>query len=401
MYLGIFIFTFVEGFYRDIFMEELDLNNILSPEEVENLFGQDTDELQEISPEEEKKELTEKTETTEVQTDEDLFESESVGSGKKDSQGQEDTNQDRHGSSPKKTNFYSSIASALKEDGIFQNLDEDKAKEIKDAESFAQAIRDEVSAQFDERQKRIDEALNAGIELSDVQKYEKTLNYLDSIKDDHLSDESEQGEQLRRQLIYNDFINRGYSKERAQREVKKSFDAGTDIEDAKEALNSNIEFYKNSYNSIIEEAKKAEEEEIKERKKDAETLKKNILEEEKVFGELHIDKTTRQKVFDNISKPVYKDPETGELFTALQKYEMDNRLDFIKNVGLIYTLTDGFKNLDGLIKGKVKKEVRKGLRELETTINNTARTVDGSLKFVSGVDEDSESYVGKGWNLDI
>lgn len=381
-------------------MEELDLNNILSPEEMDNLFDEEGSKTQETPPEpteDDKK----NNETTEVQVDaEDLFESESVGSGKEDKQGKEDTTPDGSGTSPK-TNFYSSIASALKEDGIFQNLDNDKAKEIKDAESFAQAIRDEVSAQFDERQKRIDEALNAGIEPSEVQKYERTLSYLDSIKDENISDESEQGEQLRRQLIYNDFINRGYSKERAQREVKKSFDAGTDIEDAKESLKSNKEFFKSSYDSIVEEAKKAEEEEIKERQKDAETLKKNILEEEKVFGELQIDKATRQKVFDNVSKPVYKDPETGELFTALQKYEMDNRLDFLKNVGLIYTLTDGFKNLDGLIKGKVKKEVRKGLRELETTINNTARTTDGNLKFATGVDEDPESYVGKGWHLDV
>lgn len=381
-------------------MEELDLNNILSPEEMDNLFDEEGSETQETPPES-TEEKEKNNETTEVQVDaEDLFESESVGSGKEDKQGKEDTTPDRSGTSPK-TNFYSSIASALKEDGIFQNLDNDKAKEIKDAESFAQAIRDEVTAQLDERQKRIDEALNAGIEPSEIQKYEKTLNYLDSIKDENISDESEQGEQLRRQLIYNDFINRGYSKERAQREVKKSFDAGTDIEDAKESLKSNKEFFKNSYDSIVEEAKKAEEKEVEERKKDAETLKKNILEEEKVFGELQIDKATRQKVFDNISKPVYKDPETGELFTALQKYEMDNRLDFLKNVGLIYTLTDGFKNLDGLIKGKVKKEVRKGLRELETTINNTARTSDGNLKFATGVDEDPESYVGKGWHLDV
>lgn len=381
-------------------MEELDLSNILSPEEMDNLFDEEGSKTQETPPEPTEDD-NKNNETTEVQVDaEDLFESESVGSGKEDKQGKEDTSPDGTGTSPK-TNFYSSIASALKEDGIFQNLDNDKAKEIKDAESFAQAIRDEVSAQFDERQKRIDEALNAGIEPSEVQKYERTLNYLDSIKDENISDESEQGEQLRRQLIYNDFINRGYSKERAQREVKKSFDAGTDIEDAKESLKSNKEFFKSSYDSIVEEAKKEEEKEIEKRKKDAETLKKNILEEEKVFGELQIDKATRQKVFDNVSKPVYKDPETGELFTALQKYEMDNRLDFLKNVGLIYTLTDGFKNLDGLIKGKVKKEVRKGLRELETTINNTARTSDGNLKFATGVDEDPESYVGKGWHLDV
>ena len=380
-------------------MEELDLNNILSPEEAETLF--EKEEIQETPPESTEDDKKNK-ETTEVHIDEnDLFEPESVGSGKEDKQGKEDTSPDGTGTSPKTTNFYSSIASALKEDGIFQNLDDSKASEIKDAESFAQAIRDEVAAQFDERQKRIDEALNAGIEPSEIKKYESTLSYLDSIKDDNISDESEQGEQLRKQLIYNDFVNRGYSKERAQREVKKSFDAGTDIEDAKESLKSNKEFFKNAYDSMINEAKKAEEDEVNERKKDAETLKKSILEEEKVFGDLQVDKATRNKAFEAISKPVYKDPETGELYTALQKYEMDNRIDFLKNVGLIFTLTDGFKNLDGLIKGKVKKEVRKGLRELETTINNTSRTSDGNLKFVSGVDDDPESYIGKGWNLDV
>lgn len=380
-------------------MEELDLNNILSPEEVETLF--EKEETQDTPPEPTEDDKNNK-ETTEVHVDEnDLFEPESVGSGKEDKQGKEDTSPDGTGTSPKKSNFYSSIASALKEDGIFQNLDDSKASEIKDAESFAQAIRDEVTAQLDERQKRIDEALNVGIEPSEINKYESTLSYLNSIKDENISDESEQGEQLRRRLIYNDFINRGYSKERAEREVKKSFDAGTDIEDAKESLKSNKEFFKNAYDSMINEAKKAEEDEVNERKKDAETLKKSILEEEKVFGDLQIDKTTRNKAFEAISKPVYKDPETGELYTALQKYEMENRIDFLKNVGLIFTLTDGFKNLDGLIKGKVKKEVRKGLRELETTINNTSRTSDGNLKFASGVDDDPESYIGKGWNLDV
>ena len=380
-------------------MEELDLNNILSPEEVDTLF--EKEETQDTPPEPTENDKNNK-ETTEVHVDEnDLFEPESVGSGKEDKQGKEDTFPDGTGTSPKKSNFYSSIASALKEDGIFQNLDDSKASEIKDAESFAQAIRDEVTAQLDERQKRIDEALNVGIEPSEINKYESTLSYLNSIKDENISDESEQGEQLRRRLIYNDFINRGYSKERAEREVKKSFDAGTDIEDAKESLKSNKEFFKNAYDSMINEAKKAEEDEVNERKKDAETLKKSILEEEKVFGDLQIDKATRNKAFEAISKPVYKDPETGELYTALQKYEMENRIDFLKNVGLIFTLTDGFKNLDGLIKGKVKKEVRKGLRELETTINNTSRTSDGNLKFASGVDDDPESYIGKGWNLDV
>ena len=140
---------------------------------------------------------------------------------------------------------------------------------------------------------------------------------------------------------------------------------------------------------------------IDSRKEDAEKLKKSLLEDTKSFGEIQLDKTTRQKIFDNISKPIFKEPKTGELYTAIQKYEMENKTEFMKNLGLLFTLTDGFKSLDTLVKGRVTKEIKKGLRELENTLNNTSRSSDGNLKFVSGVDEDPEAFIGKGWDLDI
>ena len=43
--------------------------------------------------------------------------------------------------------------------------------------------------------------------------------------------------------------------------------------------------------------------------------------------------------------------------TAIQKYERENSTDFLKYVGFLFTMTDGFKNLDGLVKSKVRKEV--------------------------------------------
>lgn len=104
-------------------------------------------------------------------------------------------------------------------------------------------------------------------------------------------------------------------------------------------------------------------------------------------------------MFDTIAKPVFRNPDTGEMMTAIQKYEMENKVDFLKNVGLLYTLTDGFKNLDGLVKGKVRKEVKKGMRNLEQTLSNTVRNNDGTLRFVSG-SEDSESFF-KDYKIDI
>lgn len=387
----------------------LSLDNILSAEEIDNLFTDE--ETQETSPEEKEEqkekdsqpetEEEEKEKTTEVIDVDSLFteEPESVGSGKDNSEDKEGTTSKKGGgTSP---SFYSSIANALKEEGIFQTLEDEEIKGIKTPEDFAEAVNKQVQSMLDDKQRRIDEALSVGIQPTEIQKYERTLNYLDSIQEKDLNDESEKGEKLRQNLIFTDFINRGYSKERAQREVQKSFNAGTDIDDAKEALESNKEYFKNSYDSLIKEAKEEEEKDIRERKEQAEKLKKSILEDAKVFGDLQVDKGTRQRIYDNISKPVYKDPETGELYTAIQKYEMENRTEFLKNLGLIFTLTDGFKNLDGLIKNKVRKEVNKGLRELEHTINNTSRTSDGNLKFTSGVSDDPESFLGKDWDIDV
>jgi hypothetical protein len=386
--------------------EELSLDNILGAEEIENLFVED-DETQDTPPangeppKKEEEPSKDKEETTEVVDVDNLFTDtpESVGSGKENTEEKEDTTPKGDGTSPK--NFYSSIAKALKEEGIFPDLDDEGLSEVKDPEDFRDLIDQQIKAGLDERQKRIDDALNAGVEPTEIKKYENTINFLDSIKEENISDEGDKGEKLRKDLIYQDFINRGYSKERATREVQKSFNAGTDIDDAKEALKSNIDFFRDKYDELVNDAKSEAEAEEKERKDQAEKLKSSILNDKDVFGDLSVDKSTRQKIYDNIAKPVYKDPETGEYFTAIQKYEMENRTDFLKNIGLLFTLTDGFKNLDGLVKGKVKKEVKKGLRELEHTLNNTARTSDGNLKFVSGVDEDPESFIGKGWNLDV
>jgi hypothetical protein len=386
--------------------EELSLDNILGAEEIENLFvedenTQDTPPANGEPPKKEEEPDNDKEETTEVVDVDNLFTDtpESVGSGKENTEEKEDTTPKGDGTSPK--NFYSSIAKALKEEGIFPDLDDEGLSKVKDPEDFRDLIDQQIKAGLDERQKRIDEALNAGVESTEIRKYENTINFLGSIKEENISDEGDKGEKLRKDLIYQDFINRGYSKERAAREVQKSFNAGTDIDDAKEALKSNIDFFKDKYDELVNEAKSEAEQEERERKEQAEKLKSSILNDKDVFGDLSIDKSTRQKIYDNIAKPVYKDPETGEYFTAIQKYEMENRTDFLKNIGLLFTLTDGFKNLDGLVKGKVKKEVKKGLRELEHTLNNTARTSDGNLKFVSGVDEDPESFIGKGWNLDV
>ena len=377
-------------------MDELSMDNILTGDEIDNLF---LDDVSQGNPPEKKDDETpdkdEKDITTEVNPDELFGEPESVGSGD-NNEGTEDTNSKKDGTSPK---FFSSIAKAFAEEGIFPDLDDDAIERVNSPEDFRELIEQRIKSELDERQKRIDEALNYGVEPSVIKQYENTIAYLDSIDARKISDEGEQGETLRRNLIMQDLINRGYSRERATKAAEKSFRNGDDIEDAKEALTGNREYFKGQYDKLVKEAKQEQDAQAKAQKEQAEQLKNSILSDKKFFGELEVDNATRKKIFENIAKPTYRDEETGTYLTPIQKYELENKTEFMKYLGLIFTLTDGFKNLDTLVKGKVRKEVKKGFRELENTLNNTTRNSDGSLRFVSGVDP--ESFIGKGWNLDI
>ena len=388
---------------------ELNFDNILNEDQIANLF-EEGEETQETPPEQqENKETNNKEnnqennqephinneETTEVDAENLFDEPEGVSSKEKE---KEDTNSEKVSTSPNK-NFFSSVAKAFAEEGIFPDLNEDEIANINTAESFREIIDKQIQSQLSERQKRADEALNAGLEPDDIRKYENTLSYLEEVTDNKLEEETTEGEELRKRLIYQDYINRGFSQERATKEVKRSIDSGNDIEDAKEALNSNKEYFKSQYDKLLNDAKEEQKKYEQERKNQAEQLKKSIIEEKKVFGDIEVDKPTRQRIFDNLSKPIYKDEETGTYMTALQKYQHDNPNEFIKNVSTIFTLTDGFKNLNKLVKGKVNKEIKKGFRDLENALNNTARTSDGNINFASGVDDENSMF--KGYKFDF
>ncbi len=379
-------------------MEGLSLDNMMTGEEAAALFDpesnkEETEETPSENPNENKEENKETTEVVDVDT---LFTDKPESVGSEDNKEQEGTSS-KEGTSP---NFYSSIAKTFAEDGVFQDLNDEALSKVNDAESFIDLIEKQIQSKLDEKQRRIDEALNAGIEPTQVQRFESNMKVLNSITDEAISEEGEKGENLRKNIIYEDYIQKGFSKERAIKAVERSITAGTDIEDAKEALQSCKDQVTKAYNDAIKEAKEEKANEEKELREQAEALKKSILSDKKPFGDLELDKNTRQRVFDAISKPVFTDPETGDKLTAIQKFEADNHNDFMKYVGLTYVLTDGFKSLDGLVKGKVKKEIGKGLKELEHTLNNTARNSNGTLKFASGVGSDPESAFRR-FTLDI
>lgn len=383
----------MEGF------DELSLEAILSDDEIAEL--ESSNELQETPPEQKENKKSNDNINTEDLTLEDLFgeeNPESVGEkkNKEGSKGNPESSEAEENTSPE--SIYSSIAEALMDEGFFSDLADD-VKNCQSAADLMELFKKHNQAQLDDEQKRISQALNDGVEPSAISTMERTIKYLNGISKENIEDESDNGIKLRQQLIYNDYINKGFSQQRAADLVKRAFDNGTDVEDAFEALNSNKAHFKNKYDTLLAEARAAKQKEIDDLNARKNNLKKSILEETKAFGEIEVDKKTRQRVYDVLTKPYYKDKESGEYLSELDKYEMEHPEDFDKYMAYFYVLTNGFTSLDNVTKSVEKKVTKAGLKKLEQVVNSTQRNSDGSLRLVGG--NRSDSYFNGDVSIDL
>lgn len=371
---------------------DFDIGGILTEEEANKLFEENAQE----PPQPEETEEQPKDETVEEEETEQVETPEEVDGEEEDKNQQEDTGSpEDDGSSP---DLYPSIARAFKDDGIFPDLEDSEIEAAKTPEAFAELIEKVIDSRVDERTNRVNQALSDGVAPDQVRMYEQTIQYLSSINNEVLAAEGEDGEALRRQLIYNDLINRGYSEDKAKKEIEKSFNAGSDVEDATDALEALKKYYNDGYDKVRSDARKAAEEAKNLQKKQSEDFKKMVLEDEIKLGDTVLDKKTCQRVFDAVSKPVYKDKE-GRLLTAVQKYQSEHPLEFLKQLGMWFVLTEGGKNMTGFTKETVQKEKNKSVRELANKISAGSITKNGNFRYPGAGSEAKDPLLSDDWRI--
>lgn len=286
-------------------------------------------------------------------------------------------------------NLSSSIALSLVDEGLLQTLDNDRIKGITNAEELIEAFREDLHNQLDERQKRIDNALNYGVEPTRIQQYEQWITTLDGITDEIISAETEAGENYRKSLIMQNFINKGFQEDEAREMVERSVESGKDVDDAKKALESCKKFFRSAYDKEISDAKKQYDKRVEDQRKQMNKIENAIMNDDEFYDQFEINKTTRKKIFDSVAKPTFDD--NGQKITALQKYMKDNPVDSYKILGTLFVLTEGFTKFDNIMKGKVKKEVRKSMQNLERVLNQT-KVTDGSFNYQSGIGTDNPNF---------
>ena len=363
-------------------MEDLDFNNIDDSLSF-NFFGNEDDEQKDdVSVEEtDNNNDNDNTENTVDIDPESLFDDDSESVGEEDKQDTKNPEvQEEPGNSS--ADFYSSIASALKNDGVLEYLDDDSVASITDADTFKSAIETEIKSRFDSKQQELLDAMGYGADVQELNYIQNTIDYLNKIDPESLKDDSnEQITQLRKDLIASYYQNLGMNEDQVNREVKKSFDAGTDIEDAQNALITQKQFYQQLYDNKINTAKLEEEKRQAEMQLHQKKVIDTIMETEEPFSGIKLDKRVRGKIVSNVYDPSVLGKD-GHYYSKLQMYQMENPEDFLQKVGTIFTITDGFKNFDKLVGKVVNTKNNENIRDLENKLKNQ-KNYGTSFRYVS------------------
>ena len=247
-------------------------------------------------------------------------------------------------------------------------------------------IKKAIESGIDEKTKRVSELLDMGADSKDIKEFEDTIEYLHGIQNEDILAEGEDGDNLRKRLIMQDLINNGVDEQEAVTKVKEIFKKGNDITEAKKALQANKDYFQKAYKEMAEEQRKKADEWDKSVQKQTEELKTSIMSNDKFIGELDIDEKIKKQALANLSEPKYKDKQSGQMLTAIQRYERENKTEFLKNLGLVFTLTDGFKNMDKLVNKAVKRRVNNEISGIEDLLKNPSGS-DASLSMVTGAND--------------
>lgn len=361
---------------------DLDNNNEETVIEI-NETGEVLDTTEEVETKEDNKEITNPTETSEEESGENELEidiSEFTEEGEIeniDEESEEDSDEDYsedNTSSEDTSSPYKAFATALSEEGVISLKDTDEIKSAEDLiKIVSNTIKENEFNDLNEEQKLYLESLRNGIPEEEIKNSFKTLDSYSKITDELL----EQNEELRINLIKEDYIRKGIEESKALKLAKRSVDLGEDIEDAKESLTNlktSEENYLKELNKKAEEDRKKAEEDYK---KNLETLKETINKTESFIPDLPINSRVKDEVYNNMTKVVSYDKNGTPLNALGNALSKDEKGELKLKINYLFTVTNGFSDFSILSKTKNSKailELEQRLKASQTGSGNTAST---------------------------
>lgn len=268
---------------------------------------------------------------------------------------------------------YGKLASALREEGILEELAEDE-DEVRTVDDFREAIMRRIQQGVDDMTARTNYALNLGVDKGEIANHESLLAELQGVTREDLTDESDEGVRIRRNLIMEAARARGLSDEQAAREVTKSEKAGTDIEDAADALGYLTQRTKAEYSQLIEEQKQKLQEAEEREAGYYRAIGDNIM---------NCDDGIFKGIPDNVRKSIIENDDKFHEFN--QKYPVV--AEAAQRV--LFALTNGYRDFDVLVAPRVKKGMKNGLAKLERTLKSGEPMRGGNYRLANTLEDNT------------
>jgi hypothetical protein len=274
------------------------------------------------------------------------------------------------GTSPK---LYSSLASVLKEKGVITSVDDSFLDSVKDADSLVDLIKKQIQEEelkdLSESQRTVLKGMREGVSSETASVYQNAMTKLNGITDEVIGKD----DQVRFDLIYQNFLSKGFDKDKASKYANRSFQLKEDVADAKEAKAGLVSAVEARYESSKAKEVQGEKDKVIKAQKEKDELKNIILKEEEPIKGFKIPENVRKEIYSEMVTTVSTDPTTGEAENGLMKYKRENPEEYNHRLYYLYKVTNGFQDM----KYFNNKATSSSVNKLESAIRSSTHVSGG------------------------
>lgn len=268
-----------------------------------------------------------------------------------------------------------SLASALKEAGVFSSLEDDDLGEITSAEDLIKAVEKQIKhnefAALTEEQKEYLEALKEGVPTETFAKSKSNVAQYEALEDKAI----EENINLQYGLIVRKFMVDGMDQAKAEKYARIAVREENAAEEAKNAREELIKYEQSVLQDEIDAKRKEKEDLIAKESESLSVLKSKINEAAEILPGIRVNSATKEKIFNSIISPTKLDDKGNPLNEVMESYN-DN--DYRMRLHSLHVLTKGFTDFS-----KFEKTTKtKAIKEFEEKLNtgNVVRTGSSAVR---------------------
>lgn len=283
-------------------------------------------------------------------------------------------------------NTFTSLASALFEDGSLSTLsDEDKAS-VTDASSLLALINKQIKenefSNLNDNQKEYLEALATGVPHETYAQSKTNSDQYAKISDENIAERPDLG----KELIKRSFLIKGFDVAQANKYAELATKGDSFQEDAVDARNALVAFENNRIKEEVEARKQKFIDDTTSAEAELAKLKSTVTETSEVIPGIKVNSATRERIFKSMTTPTKVTDDTP-LNEVMEKYQSDQ--EYKMRLHALDVITKGFTDFSKFTKNASSKAAQK----LEEQIAQSGVTTTGGSMKAGGVVSASQTEI--------